>query len=55
MSITREQEKNYLEKHGAVCPVCGSHQIEGGSVNINAGAAYQNCYCNDCQAEWTDE
>lgn len=55
MAITKEQEKKYIKEFGAVCPVCGSDQIEGGSIDIDNGMAYQNCYCNDCQEEWTDE
>lgn len=36
-----------------VCPVCGSSQIEGGSVSIE-DLAIQPCSCNSCESRWTD-
>jgi hypothetical protein len=50
-----EKGKSYLEKKGVCCPFCGSRNIEGDSVEIDAGGAYQDVRCLRCEAEWTDE
>jgi len=42
------------EYSNAHCPVCGSEQCEGGSVNIEPNRAFQACWCNECGAEWND-
>ena len=44
----------YKAKGGIVCPVCQSGDIEGSSVEIDAGGAWQNITCNECGSEWTD-
>lgn len=49
--MTNEQ---YLAQGGTRCPFCGSLQIEGQEVNIDAGNAWQDMTCNDCHAEWQD-
>lgn len=36
------------------CPACGSDQVEGGSIEVNAGGAYQAVSCKDCQATWNE-
>jgi len=36
------------------CPDCHSGEIEGGSVDIDAGVATQKVVCNVCDAVWTD-
>lgn len=36
------------------CPVCEDNQVEGGSVDISNGHAYQNITCLSCGALWTD-
>jgi len=38
----------------SVCPKCGSHDIVGDEVVIDANEARQECGCNECDAEWTD-
>lgn len=54
MNITPEIEKAYVEKGGTRCPFCGSENITGGGVNIDAGGATQEVGCDDCGAEWAD-
>lgn len=44
----------YVAKLGVVCPFCGSHDIEGGAVEIDGGIAYQPVSCLECDSEWTD-
>jgi len=53
--LTQEQSRKYIEQSGVNCPHCNSSNIEGGSMDMNAGNIYQNIWCNDCQEEWTDE
>lgn len=47
-------QREYLAKRGVVCPFCGSDDIEGGSVDIDAGGAFQSISCNTCGREWQD-
>jgi hypothetical protein len=56
MSTTTKpmSQKEYLARDGGCCPFCKSVDIEGGSVEINAGVATQEVMCNECDAEWED-
>ena len=47
----------YIETGGVGCPRCGSHDIEGGSVSIDQGIAYQHVWCTnpECLLNWTDQ
>jgi transposase-like protein len=49
-----EKAKKYLEQHGIACPFCGSLQIEGGSMNFEAGEIVQRISCHECSEQWTD-
>ena len=51
---TAEQVEKYLENGGTRCPLCGSLEIEGSEVNVDAGMACQRMSCTDCGAVWTD-
>lgn len=46
--------EQYASEGGARCPICRSQDIEGGSVDILAGAACQEIGCNNCDATWVD-
>jgi len=39
---------------GEYCPLCHAVEIEGGSVDILPQAAKQECFCEECGAEWID-
>lgn len=53
MSLTSNQ---YASGEGLLCPVCEARcSAEGGPVEIDGGKAWQNVYCTECDAEWTDE
>ena len=54
MSLTREQIDEYISSGGIKCPVCGDWDITGGSVQIDAGVAWQDVSCSNCDYEWTD-
>jgi len=47
-------DEEYVAKGGGVCPVCGSDQVEGGSIDVDGPSAAQSVSCNDCNAEWKD-
>jgi hypothetical protein len=36
------------------CPVCGSSEIEGDSIEIDGKFAFQECGCSDCESTWLD-
>lgn len=47
-------DKEYADVKGTVCPVCGSDDLDGGSVDIDAGTATQEVVCLECLSSWTD-
>ena len=49
-----KQAKKYLEQHGLVCPFCGTWDIEGGSMDFEAGEIAQRSSCHECNEQWTD-
>lgn len=55
MSITEKQKNTYIEAGGVCCPFCGSSDIEGQSVEVDAGRATQSMGCLACHREWTDQ
>ena len=45
----------YVEKLGLVCPNCGSPHINSeDGIDADGGCAWQNVYCEDCDARWQD-
>lgn len=49
--LTSEQ---YQKKGGTECPVCGSTDIEGDSIEVDTGCAHQEVRCLECSACWFD-
>jgi formate dehydrogenase maturation protein FdhE len=49
-----EKAKEYLEQHGLACPICGSWDIAGGSMDFEAGEIAQRISCHKCGEIWTD-
>ena len=49
-----ERAKKYLEQRGLVCPFCASWDIEGGSMDFDAGEIAQIISCHKCSEQWTD-
>ena len=54
MALTEEAKKRYLEASSVNCPFCGSSQIDGRAVEIDAGQACQPMACLECDRGWTD-
>lgn len=46
--------KEYVKSSGVLCPNCEKSAVEGQDVTIDEGFAYQECYCTECEATWTD-
>jgi formate dehydrogenase maturation protein FdhE len=53
--LTEEQKKYYLEHKGTECPVCHSTKVAADHAPYeDDGGAFQQCYCEDCAAEWLE-
>jgi hypothetical protein len=50
----RVDEKKYIRQGGTRCPFCGSDEIEGSSVEVDGGSAWQEVACNNCDSQWQD-
>jgi|TARA_R100001086_G_scaffold112979_1_gene57622 formate dehydrogenase maturation protein FdhE len=46
--------EEYAELHPGECPVCGSSEIEGHSIDIEGQSAFQEVTCLSCPAGWQD-
>jgi len=49
-----KKAKKYLQQRGLVCPFCGAWDIEGGSMDFEAGEIAQRISCHECNERWTD-
>ena len=49
-----EREAAYIAGGGVRCPFCGSDDISGGPVEVEAGCAWQNVDCLACDEQWQD-
>lgn len=47
-------DEEYVANRGCKCPVCGSTEISGGPVTVDAGSALQEIVCDACHAAWND-
>lgn len=58
MSATESTEpmssEEYVRNTGALCPVCGSNDLEGGRFDANIATAWQPITCLSCRATWND-
>ena len=44
----------YARLSGIYCPMCGDDNIEGESVQIDGGVAWQEITCSACLSTWND-
>ncbi|PTC00390.1 hypothetical protein C9975_07805 [Thalassospira xiamenensis] len=44
----------YVACGGSRCPYCLGDMIDGDSITVDGGQAFQPVSCTDCLAEWTD-
>jgi len=47
-------QRRYRRTKGARCPFCGGDDVEGGPFTAEAGTAFQELSCNDCDHTWAD-
>lgn len=47
-----KKERDLVEN--SQCPFCKSHQIEGDHVHVEAGEAWQEVSCLDCDRIWSE-
>ena len=52
--LTQDQIDNYVTRSGVSCPVCYCDQIEGDTMQVDAGSAWQDVTCTKCGETWTD-
>ena len=50
-----DAQREYVVTGGVQCPHCDSKNIEGGSLDFDAGVATQNMFCYECGTSWVDE
>jgi hypothetical protein len=52
----KADDRHAIHHYAGHCPVCGNHQTEGKSVDIDNKTAIQECYCLNpkCTATWRD-
>jgi hypothetical protein len=53
-TMQAKQAKKYLKQRGIICPFCGSWDIEGASMDFEAGEIAQRISCHECNEKWTD-
>jgi len=44
----------YIKAKGLRCPFCESESIEGGFIQVEAGEAFQDMSCSQCEGKWQD-
>lgn len=52
--LTEAKKKRYVKTGYNKCPYCGSHDIEGSSVEIDGKSALQKIFCLSCERSWRD-
>ena len=50
----RTAELEYIKAGGLHCPYCRTDEIEGYSIDIGGGEAWQEVSCLRCHASWKD-
>jgi hypothetical protein len=52
-ALAKSAEK-YIQAGGVSCLYCNSTDLEGQSVDIEDGSAFQKVVCRDCGQGWVD-
>lgn len=47
-------QKAYRESGGSMCPMCKSHNMDTGRLEVDGDVTTQNIVCVTCGSEWTD-
>jgi transposase-like protein len=54
IQIQKMSQKQYVKIDGIRCPYCGSDNIKGEDIEVDAGIAIQDVFCEDCDKSWSD-
>ena len=46
--------KAHINARGVTCPYCGAESIDGGFIEVDAGKAFQEMRCTECEGIWQD-
>jgi hypothetical protein len=52
--LTQEQVNKYISNDSAVCPFCGSDDLQGSDTESNEGVITQYIECKTCVNGWDD-
>ena len=45
---------SYIKGKGLSCLFCGTESVQGGFIQVDAGKAFQEMGCLECEASWQD-
>lgn len=52
--LTPDKAREYLNSDGVNCPYCGSTDITGRALDMEAGVVTQTIDCASCNEQWND-
>ena len=44
----------YIKAKGLFCPYCAAESNQGGFIQVEAGEAFQDMSCSQCDGKWQD-
>jgi hypothetical protein len=47
-------KETYVKGGGHLCPFCEAESVQGGFIEIEAGKAFQEMGCTECEGTWQD-
>ena len=47
-------KESYIKGKGLSCPFCEAESVQGGFIQIEAGKAFQEMGCTECEGAWQD-
>jgi len=48
------KKKDYIRNGGQMCPFCSGGSLQGGSIHVDDGRAFQQVSCLECERIWQD-
>jgi len=51
---TMIEKKAYISSKGLICPFCRAESVQGGFIHVEAGKAFQEMDCPECENRWQD-
>ncbi len=46
--------ESYIKGKGLSCPFCEAESVQGGFIQIEAGKAFQEMGCTECEGAWQE-